>query len=441
MRASVHLIAILLFVFAAPAIAQDKTPAEMAVLKAAADTGRADAELAFARALGDTPAAREWAQKAADQGLAEAWFWLGGVISAKGDPIPYYAKAAELGYDKAFDYLLDDLLFRAAEKADVVQAKKFGDLARRRNVKLGSDTPEMLDTIDRCFEAGKPVIPPADRPSEAERKALEGEGECAPFLSPAAGRPDYRKYRACLLSQTLPENRWLAEVYANGWAVRRNPKLALSLICHGSDVPAELMGMARTLYESRDEATLDPPSLFCEHVTSGMNAGVCSMRSEGLAEAKRDAAWTGVTAGWPAPQRAAFRAMRTAADAFFETRSSGELDQSGTAHLAMAIDEVASLQDALLASVREFEAGKLPPRAALAAADAELNAVYAAIMKREALDLGTITKESIRETQRKWLVYRDAWAAFAARRYPRRSADEWKAWMTTVRIAQLKELS
>jgi uncharacterized protein YecT (DUF1311 family) len=73
--------------------------------------------------------------------------------------------------------------------------------------------------------------------------------------------------------------------------------------------------------------------------------------------------------------------------------------------------------------------------------DAELNAYYSSIMRRESLeDAGTISKEGIRETQRTWLAYRDAWASFAAQRYPARSAAEWKAWMTAARIAQLKSL-
>jgi hypothetical protein len=51
-----------------------------------------------------------------------------------------------------------------------------------------------------------------------------------------------------------------------------------------------------------------------------------------------------------------------------------------------------------------------------------------------------VTKDGIRDAQRKWVAYRDAWTAFAARRYPKRSADEWKAWITSVRVEQLKTL-
>ena len=117
------------------------------------------------------------------------------------------------------------------------------------------------------------------------------------------------------------------------------------------------------------------------------------------------------------------------------------MDQRGTGRIAYAIFEAETLEDALLESVRAFEAGKFPARASLSKVDAELNAYYSSIMRRESLeDAGTISKEGIRETQRTWLAYRDAWASFAAQRYPARSAAEWKAWMTAARIAQLKSL-
>jgi uncharacterized protein YecT (DUF1311 family) len=171
-----------------------------------------------------------------------------------------------------------------------------------------------------------------------------------------------------------------------------------------------------------------------------MNQYVCVARSDGPDVARRDLAWTKVTARWSEVHRAAFDTMRKAATAFFEARAQVEMDQTGTGHLAYAIIEAASLEDALLESVRAFETGKFPARASLTRVDAQLNAVYSRIMRRESLDAGTISKEGIRETQRTWLTYRDAWASFAARRYPARSAAEWKAWMTAARITQLKSL-
>lgn len=403
-------------------------------LKAAAEAGSAEAQLAYAKALNPKPEARVWAQKAADQGLGEAWFWLGYTMT--GDTRPYYEKAAEKGYAPAFDYLLDALLFRAAEKADVVKAKRFADIARATNIDLGSRSREILDTIDRCFDAGASVIPPADKPTKAEAAALS---DCTRPTDGPASPQDLVTYRKCILAEDPLDNNRVAEVYANGWGVKRNPKLAIALVCHASEVPAELFGMVETLWDGRTLDKLDEPFLFCSHVTSGMNQGRCAAESEGLAEAAREKAIAALIAGWPEAHVAKFKALQKAADQFFSTRSGAEVDMSGTARAALALAEEGQLREDFLAAIREFESGKLPASVPLAKADAELNAVYGRIMKTADLEYGTVTKDTIRETQRVWLPYRDAWAAFGAARYPRVTSDAWKAWATGIRTTQLKE--
>jgi hypothetical protein len=51
---------------------------------------------------------------------------------------------------------------------------------------------------------------------------------------------------------------------------------------------------------------------------------------------------------------------------------------------------------------------------------------------------GTVTQEDIRETQRKWLAYRDAWTAFGQRLFPRLPAETWKVWLTRERTKMLE---
>src|SRR5262245_28672975 len=279
MRRTGSLLAALLL-SASVSFAQQRTPTEMFEL---------------AKSLGNSPEAFEWARKAADGGVAEAWFYLAQRTTDDAARIEYYAKSIELGDDEGLDRLLEELLFRAAEKADVVRAKHFGDIARRRSVRIGYDSAASLETIDACFEAGAPEIPAADRPTEAERSRFEFEN-CEPFLSPVSGRPDYRSYRLCRLSQPMPENRWIAEIYANGWGTTRNPKLALALICHGNDVPAELIKMVEVLSDTMEDEKLEKPFLFCDHVLSGMNSGMCAARGEEIDAAKRDAAWKQIVA-------------------------------------------------------------------------------------------------------------------------------------------------
>ena len=57
---------------------------------------------------------------------------LAGVEHILSRRLPLYEKAAELGDNGACWPLLERLLFRAGENADVVKARKHGDLARGR---------------------------------------------------------------------------------------------------------------------------------------------------------------------------------------------------------------------------------------------------------------------------------------------------------------------
>ena len=418
--------------------------ADLAALRAAAEKGDAKSELELAKALEPTSRdeARAWARKSADQGLAEAWFWLGYTAFPAEKPAAYYEAAAEKGYPEAFPYLLDDLLFRAGPSADVVKAKKFGDLARKLEIHLGSAGDEKLATIDRCFEAGAPAIPAADRPSADEIAAFRREAAgCRAWVGAGKRPADWARVRKCLLAAPEVDNNALAEIYANGWGVRRNPRLAIALVCHGSEVPAELIDMVKTIAAAKDQVKPGEEFRFCDHVTSGMNMGRCAAQDEDLAAQERDAALATLTTGWSPRQKEALAGLRQAAEAFFVERSSSELDMGGTARIAIAVAEQAALRDELLKSLASFEHGALPAAADLAQADLELNRLYSQLMSAKSTGRsGTVTREGIRATQRKWLAYRDGWAKLGAARYPSTPAGTWKAWATRQRAAQLKQL-
>jgi uncharacterized protein YecT (DUF1311 family) len=52
---------------------------------------------------------------------------------------------------------------------------------------------------------------------------------------------------------------------------------------------------------------------------------------------------------------------------------------------------------------------------------------------------GTVTKEGIKSTQRKWIRYRDAWVVFGGVRCPEITDTSWKTLITRERIAQLQD--
>jgi uncharacterized protein YecT (DUF1311 family) len=420
---------------------------ELDALRTAAKRGDPQAQLDYAKAVWEKSSAQDesrlWAKKAADQGLAEAWFWLGQLASDE-TAMGYYEKAAEKGCEKAFWELFQRTLFGPdpGSGADVKRAKKYADLARKLHVPLDHD---MLQTVDRCHEAGVPRIPAADQPTREEVAAFRRmKAGCRPYRTGIGARRDWAKCRKCLLSGEFVDRNSLAEIYANGWGVKRNPKLAIALVCHGSGVQAELEGMVESLDASEDQAKLEKPFTYCDHATSGSNVGMCAGQAEEIASARRRAVMRQVAEKWSAREKTLFEALQKAAEAFFTERSTGELDMSGTMRSEIAINEESELRRELMKRVRELESGKLPSDADFKRADAELNQVYVKVMKLPSLRTsdpdspGKVTSSGIRATQRKWLPYRDAWARFGVARYPNVPEAAWKTWVTQQRIEQLK---
>ena len=98
-----------------------------------------------------------------------------------------------------------------------------------------------------------------------------------------------------------------------------------------------------------------------------------------------------------------------------------------------------------IAAMRGFERGKLPPFTApdFARADQALNSLYRQKMEIAAnstADGGEYPPKptGLRDTERIWLIYRDAWVAFGALRYPRASKESWLTWATLQRIDDLQ---
>lgn len=239
----------------------------------------------------------------------------------------------------------------------------------------------------------------------------------------------------------------LMMLYANGQGVKRNPALAKRFACEFGGAPAEVDGRLGHIDEI---AKGGEPMDICDDVTSGLMMGFCSSRGADFARFERDRRWQALQAAWTPQQRDAWTAVRKAADDYFELVSSEETDMSGSARGAFAVGAREDLETALLDAVKRFDGGARPTQKAadFARADKALNATYKTTMAKLAAgrgdgmfgEYGTIGPDGVRETQRAWLRYRDAWVRFAALRWPGTPADAWKAWLTTERTQALAEL-
>ncbi len=473
------LLALALTTPATPAAADEavKQP-PLAQLERAARQGGAAAQLAYGKALLQSDKTRDaaaaWIRRAAAKGLGEAWYLLGYHGLGPEEASTCFEKAASKGHAEAFGHVLDHLLFRAGSCAEVGKAKRFADLARRLSVSVGFGSDSLLSTVDRCALAGAPRIPRADLASAAEERRFDAEvgRDCTLYKTGLSVKKDLQRYGRCMLAHRAADrfvtgalacdegDRYafdthatdLAELYANGWGVKRNPKLAIALVCHGSFVPAELEGMVEALHATRNQQALARPFTFCDHVTSSINTGNCDTQVAQASEKQREKAYEALASRWTDAQRAALAQLRRAGDAFFTRHAVAEQDMTGTLRVSIATEAEEALRDALLEAVRDVESGKWPgatgatgatgAKAAKAAARAEreLQGVYGRLMKLEEILAGTVAKEGVRATQKLWLAYRDAWARFGAAVRPSVPEKVWRTWVTEKRTRQLKQL-
>jgi len=233
----------------------------------------------------------------------------------------------------------------------------------------------------------------------------------------------------------------LLMLYANGLGVRRDIDLCIRLACGNvGHAPAELEGRTEHLKAMRTDTSAARFDI-CDDMTSGYSAGFCASIQSQLTGVLWKARIDSALKGWPEKDRAAYASLRKAASAFFAQRVYAEVDVSGTARGAMEIDESESLEEGFLQEI--LEASSCAAGGASAAgfgeADGRLNAVYSKVMQKKKTYWGTVTKRDIRDTQRQWIGYRDAWAVFGAVRCPAVRAEAWKTMITEERILQLKD--
>lgn len=180
------------------------------------------------------------------------------------------------------------------------------------------------------------------------------------------------------------------------------------------------------------------------HAQNEMETGECAVTAEKIASKKRDAEITSIMQKWTEPQKSTFSTFKKSAEDFFNKHATSEPDSLDIGKSLYSTKEMAILRNNLLIAVKLFESDKFPQENDFAKADKELNDVYSNLMKSDKIndnfDECGATKDTIKDTQRAWLKYRDSWVKFAALRYPNISENIWKTWLTKQRIEQLKEI-
>jgi hypothetical protein len=319
------------------------------------------------------------------------------------------------------------------------------------------DWSAIKDGITSGYEESKAICrsvlarepPAADRPDARTAASLEGcDSETLYYGIGRRADPVRARQCAFLEMRKAPDEgifagrTMLMTIYANGVGATRDLDVATHLACGLDGAPAEVDGRVRHLAGLKTKGSSGRDFDFCDDITSGLAEGYCADHAANLAAPVREARIARLTSGWSAGEKQAFATLRQAQAAFVDRHGAGEVDMSGTARAAMAIGAEESARDEFVDILERLAAGRAPvfTHARFAAADAKLNRAYRKALAEAgpAESPGAVQKEGIRDAQRAWLRYRDAFLAFAAVKYPRVPRDSLAAWLTEKRTKMLE---
>jgi uncharacterized protein YecT (DUF1311 family) len=314
---------------------------------------------------------------------------------------------------------------------------------------FGVEFAKSEDWYRHCMRALRAAPPPSPvRPGTLRCDAtdLYYQKRDQQRTSPA----EWRQVRDC--AEAGGDDAVLMMLHANGYGVPRDPERAIYHACRLDAAKAEMELRVGYLAAPATAADAHPfAHVFdqCDHITSGRMGGVCAAIGVDRDDRARAARLDRFAAGLSPRACQTFARLRTAAAAFTRT-SAREVDMTGTGGPGFTFRHSGRRDAEFLDTLLKAASGKLPPAttAQFSELDRELNEAYRALLALpseqndhpERIRSSTVARADVRNTERAWLAYRDAWEPFlAAARLPVDLLSV-KAALTRQRIAQLKAI-
>jgi len=329
---------------------------------------------------------------------------------------------------------------------------------------LGLVAPSLhaqLDNTDPPYQAICRAALAKPLPTQATDPALQPDCDATAAYF-GIGRPvDYAAARSCAYAEYAhPEKATgsifygagiLSMIYANGQGVPADLDLATRFTCENQGAPREIEFRLDLLAKDRETHTLAPFDL-CDTTTSGYGESWCETIEARFSDIDRNHKLDAFRASLPASATQPFAELQKAEEEFVQQRTHNEVDLSGTARGANALEEQNDLRDQFLADLLAVTATTFHQDTALKAADKQLTealkpirigAVKAKLPRAPRTVLNTtVTFQGVEETQQAWLPLRDSWMAFARAASSLPNADAQAAALVTLeRARQLRELT
>jgi uncharacterized protein YecT (DUF1311 family) len=266
-------------------------------------------------------------------------------------------------------------------------------------------------------------------------------------------RRDFVAARACAQAERATHEFFgidgpgvLMMVYANGEGVPRDLDRARAYACElGWEGLEDRLGRL----DEMARQTHPEPIGVCDHAV-GAQTIACTALSTDRQAAELDARYAALAHAWPPEQQRNLARLRKAATSYFNdvVYAQGGLPPAYPA--AMAMLDASAREEALFERIVAIARAPVPsvPEQKATTADQELNEAYRALM-RTLRDLdgkaqcggSSVDATEIRDVQRLWIAYRDAWIAFGMTRHPQSAAAGWNEALTRERAQELRDVT
>jgi len=243
------------------------------------------------------------------------------------------------------------------------------------------------------------------------------------------------------VASVLGGSAMLSVLYANGQGVDRSLPLALRFLCEAYPVENAVDDLEK---RSNEPKAVSGAFKLCDQARDTFMIGFCAGWDSEIEDDKRSRFFRNLTPGWPSAQRQALLALVKTEDAYSTAHARGEIDLGGSGRAVWEMNAEWQLREQFKAALVSCEKGELRggPAADVSGSDLALNQLYRKALntaKAGESGYGAVQPEGIRDAERAWMKYRDAWVAFARLRYPAISTEAWLTLLTKDRIAILKD--
>ncbi|MBI1683954.1 lysozyme inhibitor LprI family protein [Caulobacter hibisci] len=312
--------------------------------------------------------------------------------------------------------------------------------------------PQFAKSQALCRAVRDRAPPPRDVPDAATAQALKGCSSEALYYGIGMAADPAKARQCAILEMKNGEDPYepfagagmLMTIYANGRGAKKDLDLAVHMACATWGAPVDSDNLVLALDARRRDGPATEPFDYCADVVLGasnVSGPFCLAHEARQAEPVRAAKLAALTRGFSPTARQAYEALNTAEARFVEVRQANESPPGAMNRgVPLRISEDArdfhvEQLEQLSGSARVTGAGEHRDY------DRSLNAVYRVAMgelpARQEAQAGDITRDGVRETERAWIAYRDAWLAFAPIAWPKASTEALAARLTRDRVGQL----